>query len=351
MIDFALGTRPEIIKLAPLIRRCSEQRIPYRIIHSGQHYDEKLDTIFFTQFQLEPPHVNLHVGSANIGTTLANMIAGFSEVWTNTRPNVVVVQGDTNTVFAAAIAANKLLIPVAHVEAGLRSFDRSMPEEINRICTDHICDVAFVPTEIQQQNLIHEGIEQNKIFITGNTIKDSVREHMQFAKSHTESISDDPYAIITLHRPALVDDAKKLDACLQAINKGLQKKNLKGIFLVHPRTKKKMINTSYSHIQISEPIGYFEMLHMLSHAKVVITDSGGLQEEACLLHVPCITIRENTERPETLQNNANQLVGHNVQKIQQAIETIDCNICDWADVYPQQSPSDEILRILCKQYL
>lgn len=350
MIHFVLGTRPEIIKLAPLIRRCIAKKIPHAIVHSGQHYDEKLDTVFFTQFQLPKPNFHLHVGSNSIGKTLASMMSGFEEIWTTHRPTVVVVQGDTNTVFAAAIIANKLSIPIAHVEAGLRSFDRTMPEEINRICTDHICDVALAPTEIQQTNLLKENIDKNRIFITGNTIKDSVLEHKEYV-CENPIIIQDSYVIITLHRPALVDSSEKMSTILQAINSGLMKKNWKGIFLVHPRTRKTLGDHTYSHIILHEPIGYFEMLQLTTNARAIITDSGGLQEEANLLHIPCITVRENTERPETLQNNANVLVGHDSKKIQEAIENISEQKHSWAEIYPQVSPSDEILEILCTKYV
>lgn len=355
-ISYVLGTRPEIIKLSPLLRRSVQDNIPFHLIHSGQHYSQELDAIFFTQCALPMPNVNLHIGSGSHAETISKMMIGFEKIWQENRPAVVVVQGDTNTVFAAAFVAHRLQIPVAHVEAGLRSFDRTMPEESNRVMVDHISDRLYVPTNAQRENLLQEGIQEAYIQITGNTIQDAIQENMPIAlkmelPAEIRAIDRSNYAIITLHRPALVDNPILLATVLRTIDTALRSRNMIGIFLVHPRTQKIISNIQFTAIVCCTPVGYFEMLQLLRDATMVCTDSGGLQEEAAILQIPCVTIRENTERPETMAAGGNYLVGFDVEKITHIITTLDSANIHWQPVYTIDNPTETILSDLTTRYL
>jgi len=315
-ICFILGTRPEIIKLSPVIRECVNQKIDHFIIHSNQHYSENLDNIFFKELELEPPKYNLNVGSGLHGEMTGKILTGVEKILLNEKPDWVLVQGDTNTVMAGALAASKLHIKVGHVEAGLRSYDRDMPEEINRIIADHISDALFCPTQKQADILLSENIEKSKIFVTGNTIVDAVKQNLKLiAKQDT----DQKYFLLTTHRPSNVDSKENLSELLDAMTEVSKTYNYPIYFPIHPRTKKQIeifgikIDTNY--VKIMEPVGYLEMLVLEKNAQLIFTDSGGIQEEACILQVPSLTLRDNTERPETVEVGATILVGHNKQKI------------------------------------
>jgi UDP-N-acetylglucosamine 2-epimerase (non-hydrolysing) len=315
-IAIVLGTRPEIIKMSPVIRECENQGIDYFILHTGQHYSYEMDKVFFDQLELPQPRYNLDVGSGNHAEQTGKIMTGVEKVLIDEETDIVLVQGDTNTVMAGALAAAKLHIKVGHVEAGLRSFDRSMPEEINRIVADHISDYLFAPTEIAKDNLLKEGLDHDKIFVTGNTIVDSVYQNKEIAKRKANVLKDlglktRGYFLITAHRAENVDDRKRLSEILKGIKQIGKEYSLPIIFPIHPRTRK-MINEfrlELDEIRAIDPIGFLEFLQLESNAKLALTDSGGVQEEACILGVPCVTLRDNTERPETLDVGSNMLAG------------------------------------------
>ncbi len=353
MLCFVLGTRPEIIKMAPLIRRAVGANLPFILIHTGQHYDHLLDSVFFEELKLPQPNHNLHAAGSSHADMISKMLIGLEKLWIQEKPSVVVVEGDTNSVFAAAFCANSLNIPVAHVESGLRSDDWEMPEERNRVLTDRLSQRLYVPTEDQAARLSQEGIEDTNILITGNTIADAVAEHSEYAKqvSLPEGL-EGILALLTLHRPALVDNPDRLQSVLQAIDSALSEANIEGVLLAHPRTASKLqlLNLSLTSIKIHEPIGYLPMLRLMQEAKVIITDSGGLQEEAALLHLPCVTVRENTERPETIRAGGNIVTGFDTDVISKAITESLSKKIDWKPLYSVENPSDTIMDDLTTHY-
>jgi UDP-N-acetylglucosamine 2-epimerase (non-hydrolysing) len=322
MILIVLGTRPEIIKMSPVIRACSDNGLEFSVLHTGQHYSYAMDTIFFEQLNLGLPTCNLDVGSGTHGAQTAAILAGVEKILLKHPPGIVLVQGDTNTVCAGALAAAKLHIPVGHVEAGLRSFDRSMPEEINRIVADHISDQLYAPTEISRRNLLHEGIAEEKITLTGNTVVDAVQQNIKIGtrKVHPlENLGLTPggYFLATAHRAENVDDVIRLGEILTGLRTISGHFGLPVVFPMHPRTQKMVQEFSLSTegIRVIDPVGYLEFLVMESKAALILTDSGGVQEESCILSVPCVTLRENTERPETIDTGSNMLAGTDPEKM------------------------------------
>ncbi len=317
-IAIILGTRPEIIKMAPIIRECERKKLDYFVLHTGQHYSYEMDSIFFEQLELPAARYNLDVGSASHAEQTGKIMAGVEKVLIKERPKVVLVQGDTNTVLAGALAATKLHIKVGHVEAGLRSYDRSMPEEINRVVADHISDYLYAPTENSRENLRKEGIAEEKIFVTGNTIVDSVYQNLEIARRKLNVLADlglkpKEYFLVTAHRQENVDSRERLGEILKGLELVGQKFELPVVFPVHPRTRKMVTEFGFEFdgIRAIEPLGFLEFLQLEANARLVLTDSGGVQEEACILGVPCVTLRENTERPETMDVGANVLAGAN----------------------------------------
>jgi UDP-N-acetylglucosamine 2-epimerase (non-hydrolysing) len=327
MISIVLGTRPEIIKMSPIIRACGDQGLDYTILHTGQHYSYAMDQIFFEQLDLPMPSHNLDAGSGTQGTQTATILTGIEKIFLQHRPGVVLVQGDTNTVLAGALAASKLHIPVGHVEAGLRSYDRTMPEEINRIIADHIADQLYAPTITSCQNLLREGIAQEKITVTGNTVVDAVLQNIKIAQAKVHPLEDlalEPsgYFLVTAHRAENVDDPIRLADILAGLRKVSAQFGLPVIFPMHPRTQKMVREFSLSTegIRVMDPLGYLEFLVLESKAALLLTDSGGIQEEGCILNVPCVTLRDNTERPETVDAGANMLAGTQHENILAAAE-------------------------------
>jgi len=315
-IAIILGTRPETIKMAPVIRECQRRGLDFCIIHTGQHYSYQMDRIFFEQLELPQPDHNLDVGSGNHGEQTGRILADLEAVLMAERPDVVLVQGDTNTVLAGALAASKLHIKVGHVEAGLRSYDRSMPEEINRVVADHVSDYCFAPTEISRANLLKEGIAEEKIHVTGNTIVDSVYQNLEIAMRKVNILADldlEPkgYFLVTSHRQENVDSRERLGEIIRGLQMVKSEFGLPVVFPVHPRTRKMAESFGFEldGIQAIEPLGFLEFLQLEAGARLALTDSGGVQEEACILGVPCMTLRDNTERPETLDVGANLLAG------------------------------------------
>lgn len=296
-VAFVLGTRPEIIKLFSCIHYCDVNNIDHFVVNTDQHYDKNMRDIFFDELGLKAPKYQLGVGSGSHASMLASMLVPLEEVFVKEKPDVVVVQGDTNTVLAGAIVAAKMGIKVAHVEAGLRSYDRSMPEEHNRVLTDHISDFLFAPTEKQKNILLKEGIAEERIFVTGNTVVDAV-----YAMTKEDAPKDEDYFLLTTHRPSNTDDDENLMAILSTAQKICETDNLTCIFPVHPRLnhKKKLIK-KFDRIVPIEPLGYKDMLMYTKNAAFVMTDSGGIQEESCILQRKCVILRTNTERPETVE--------------------------------------------------
>jgi UDP-N-acetylglucosamine 2-epimerase (non-hydrolysing) len=316
-IAIILGTRPEIIKMSSIIRECERRGLDYYILHTGQHYSFEMDRVFFEELNLPPARYNLDVGSGTHGRQTATMLAGIEDILMDDTPDIVLVQGDTNTVLAGALAASKLHIKVGHVEAGLRSFDRRMPEETNRVIADHISDYLFVPTETSRQYLLDEGIPDERIFVTGNTIVDAVFQNHEIAKEKVNVLGrlglvEGGYFLATAHRAENVDDRVRLAGILDGFQRVYEEFGLPVVFPAHPRTVK-MISEFGLDVpegtRVMEPLGYLEFLQLEAGARCVLTDSGGLQEEACILGVGCVTLRDNTERPETVEVGANVLVG------------------------------------------
>ena len=355
MISVVLGTRPEIIKMSPVIRACSDQGLDYEILHTGQHYSYAMDRIFFEQLDLPLPAHNLDAGSGRQGAQTAKILAGIEEVLQKKPPGIVLVQGDTNTVLAGALAASKLHIPVGHVEAGLRSYDRSMPEEINRIIADHVSDQLYAPTRTSCHNLLNEGIFREKITLTGNTVVDAVMQNIRIARDKVHPLEDlglEPkgYFLVTAHRAENVDDPGRLAEILTGLRDVSARFGLPTVFPMHPRTQKMVWEFSLSTegIRVMDPVGYLEFLVLGSNAALILTDSGGLQEEACILSVPCVTLRENTERPETIDVGANMLAGTHPARILAASEKMMGRTRTWENPFGE---GDAALRILevCKR--
>ena len=327
-ISIILGTRPEIIKMSPIIRECEKQRLDYFILHTGQHYTYNLDKIFFEDLELPEAKYNLDVGSGSHAEETGKMLIGIEKVLKEEKTDVVLVEGDTNTVLAGALAASKLHIKVGHVEAGLRSYDRTMPEEINRVLADHVSDYLFAPTEKAKENLLREGIEENKISVTGNTIVDAVYQNLEIAKRKVDvlnklDLEKGGYFLVTAHRQENVDIKERLKGILDGLELVYRKFNYPIIYPVHPRTKKKIREFGLevpNGVELIEPLGFLEFLQLEANAKLVLTDSGGVQEETCILKVPCVTLRDNTERPETLNVGSNVLAGVNQEKISEGVK-------------------------------
>jgi UDP-N-acetylglucosamine 2-epimerase (non-hydrolysing) len=352
MITIILGTRPEIIKMAPVIRACMRSGTDYSILHTGQHYSYEMDRVFFKELELPQPRDNLDVGSGSHADQTGKIMAGIETILIRDKPGIVLVQGDTNTVLAGALTAAKLHIPVGHVEAGLRSFDRQMPEEINRVVADHISDYLFAPTEVSRANLLKEGIDDKNIFVTGNTVVDAVFENREIAKKKTAlldamGITPHNYFLVTAHRAENVDVKDRLEHIISGLLKLHDIYQCPVIFPMHPRTRKMMeeFGLSSRGITIVPPIGYLDFLVLEANARLVLTDSGGLQEETCILGVPCVTLRENTERPETVDVGANMLAGTDAKKIVAAAETMLAAPKTWENPYGDGKAGERIVEI------
>ncbi|MFZ1082918.1 MAG: UDP-N-acetylglucosamine 2-epimerase (non-hydrolyzing), partial [Candidatus Kryptoniota bacterium] len=320
-----VGARPNFMKVAPLHRVfCKMDTVHHMIVHTGQHYDQNMSKIFFEDLELPKPDVYLGVGSGTHAEQTAKVMVEFEKVLMNEKPDLVIVVGDVNSTVACSLTSSKLLIPVAHVEAGLRSFDRTMPEEINRIVTDILSDYLFVTEESGVVNLRNEGVSEKKIFLVGDVMIDSLILYREKARrseiKKTLDVSTGGYTLVTLHRPSNVDDRANLERILK-IFYGIERHG-KIIFPIHPRTRKRIEEFGLSsqfaavkNLALTEPLGYLDFLNLMMDAKIILTDSGGIQEETTFLDVPCMTLRENTERPITLEIGTNVLTGLSVEKI------------------------------------
>jgi UDP-N-acetylglucosamine 2-epimerase (non-hydrolysing) len=315
------GARPNFMKIAPLMWELRRRRgVESYLVHTGQHYDERMSHLFFEELHIPRPNIDLGVGSASHAVQTAEVMKRFEPVVLEQKPNAVLVVGDVNSTIACALTAVKLDVPVAHVEAGLRSFDRTMPEEINRILTDAISRWLFVTERSGVENLCHEGIPEERIFLVGNVMIDTLLSCRQRCEStpilEQLGVPDRGYGVLTLHRPANVDDPAVFARLFRAIER-LQRQ-LPIVFPVHPRTRKALASIGADRcagLKITEPLGYLDFMKLLAHAKLVMTDSGGIQEETTVLGVPCLTLRNNTERPITCEQGTNRLVGLDPERI------------------------------------
>ena len=318
-----VGARPNFMKVAPVLQALKAYpKVQQVLVHTGQHYDANMSDVFFQQLAIPAPDVNLAVGSGTHAKQTAEIMTRFEPVVTEAKPDLVLVYGDVNSTVATALVCAKIGIRVGHVEAGLRSFDRTMPEEINRLMTDQLADMLFTPSEDGDANLLKEGIPSQKIFRVGNVMIDSLVRLLPLAQRQTRNGLPERYALVTLHRPANVDDGATLKSILEsllAVNR-----DVAVVFPAHPRTRQRIsdFGLKTDQLRLLNPLPYVDFLGLQSRAQVVITDSGGIQEETTYLGVPCLTLRENTERPVTVILGTNVLVGRNPEKLEAELSLI-----------------------------
>ncbi len=333
VLDLVAGARPNFMKLAPVVRALTRRaNLGFRIVHTGQHYDASMSDVFFKELDIPPPDLHLDVGSGSHGAQTARILERYEAHLLEHRPAATVVFGDVNSTVACALAATKLGVPVVHVEAGLRSFDRTMPEEINRILTDAIAELLLVSEPAGVENLRSEGVDESRIRLVGNVMIDTLQQQLPRAKQRAaaESLSLRPgtYGFVTLHRPSNVDDPKTLQPLVHLLHELASELPL--VFAVHPRTLAAAERMGIGHLLASNarplvcvgPLPYLDSLSLVAGAKVILTDSGGLQEESSVLGVPCLTLRENTERPITIRLGTSRLVGNDLQRIRSAFRDV-----------------------------
>lgn len=331
LVTVVAGARPNFMKVSPIIKaikaaRSAGQLIDYRLVHTGQHFDQKMSGDFFDQLGIPKPDVNLECGGGTQAEQTAAVMVAFERELEADRPDVVLVVGDVTSTMACTITAKKLCVPVVHVEAGIRSGDMSMPEEINRIVTDSICDHFFTTTELAGALLKKSGIDDSRIYFVGNTMIDTLYQNLGGLKQpdfwDNQTLRQGSYFLLTLHRPANVDDPAKLVEYLKSILAGTEGHKI--IFPVHPRTRKSLEAVHFNDerlVQI-DPLGYLEFIYLLKSARAVITDSGGITEEATVLNIPCLTLRDSTERPETVEVGTNELVGTDPRDLAPYLEAL-----------------------------
>ena len=361
-ITIVAGARPNFMKVAPIIREIVKARdtgapIAYRLIHTGQHYDKKMSGDFFEQLGIPDPHANLECGGGTQAEQTAAIMVKFEKELMEHRPTLVLVVGDVTSTMACSITAKKLCIDVVHVEAGIRSGDMTMPEEINRIVTDSICDHFFTTSEQANKNLLAQQIPGSRIHFVGNTMIDTLQHNINRIRKpdwwDSLQLAEKQYFLLTLHRPSNVDDPEKLSGILNAIIEASA--GIPLVFPVHPRTRQILntLNLQSDYLHCIDPQGYLEFIYLVKHAKGIITDSGGITEEATVLHVPCLTMRNSTERPETVDIGTNELIGDDIPKLKSCIEAIVAG--NWKkggipDFWDGQT-SQRIVRILQELYL
>jgi UDP-N-acetylglucosamine 2-epimerase (non-hydrolysing) len=318
IITIVAGARPNFMKVAPIIKSIQEAQtngydIKYRLVHTGQHYDKKMSSDFFEQLCIPEPDANLGAGGGSQAEQTAAIMVKFEKELLDHKPNLVLVVGDVTSTMACTIVAKKLCIDVAHVEAGIRSGDRTMPEEINRLVTDVICDYFFTTSEEANRHLYHSGVPKEKVHFVGNTMIDTLYQNLNRLIEpelwQQNNLKQGNYFLITLHRPSNVDDSRNLTHLLEVILNSTG--DLPIVFPVHPRTRKMLDAVGFMHPRLiqTDPMSYLEFIHLVKHAKAVITDSGGITEETTVLGVPCLTLRSSTERPETVLIGTNELIG------------------------------------------
>ena len=326
-----VGARPNFMKVAPVMSALARNNnVSQTLIHTGQHYDENMSNIFFRQLEIPEPDVNLEVGSGSHAVQTAQIMMRFEQVVTENHPDLVLVYGDVNSTVAAALVCAKLHIPVGHVEAGLRSSDRTMPEEINRLITDQIAELLFTPSLDGNENLTREGVASEKIHFVGNVMIDTLIRLLPRARagwgnvSERLSLAPQSYGLVTLHRPSNVDEAEHLREIMLVMMEIGERLPL--VFPVHPRTRQNIkslgLTPEDGQVRLLDPLGYLDFLALQRHARLVITDSGGVQEETTYLGIPCLTLRENTERPITVTEGTNQLIGRDMTLLKNAVGEI-----------------------------
>jgi UDP-N-acetylglucosamine 2-epimerase (non-hydrolysing) len=331
LVDIIAGARPNFMKIAPIIRaidarRAQGSRLRWRLVHTGQHYDARMSADFFEQLNIPPPNVNLEVGSGTQAEQTAAIMVRYEQLLLQERCQLCLVVGDVTSTMACAIVAQKLCVPVAHVEAGIRSGDWTMPEEINRMVTDAITNWFFTTSEVANQNLRHAGVSDERIFFVGNTMIDTLLANKARFKQppfwHQLRLAAGEYVVMTMHRPANVDTEQAFRAVLQAIATAVR--GLKVVFPVHPRTAKTLsaMASLPSNLLLVDPQPYLEFNYLVQHAKAVITDSGGVTEETTVMGVPCITMRNTTERPETVSIGTNELIGTDPSRLAPALDRL-----------------------------
>jgi UDP-N-acetylglucosamine 2-epimerase (non-hydrolysing) len=352
-IGIVVGTRPEIIKMAPVVRACITRAVPYTLLHTGQHYSFEMDGVFFEELGLPRAHHNLEVGSGTQAYQVGTITLGMEKLLASDRPDVLLVEGDTNSVLAAAIAANKGGVKVGHVEAGLRSYDRTMPEEINRILTDHISDFLFAPTERSRAILRGEGVGEDRIFVTGNTVVDELYLQRERAKKPELfarfGVSPGAFALATVHRAENTDREPRLRGIFEGLSRAASTLGIPVLAALHPRTTARLEKLGMrvdGGVRALPPLGYLDFLGLHAAAAIVLTDSGGLQEEACSLRVPCVTLRDNTERPESVDVGANVLAGADPEVIVASAVAMRAKPRDWPNPFGDGTSGLQIVDIL-----
>jgi UDP-N-acetylglucosamine 2-epimerase (non-hydrolysing) len=330
-ITIVAGARPNFMKIAPIIREVIQKKqsgfaIDYRLVHTGQHFDKAMSGDFFEQLAIPEPHANLECGGGTQATQTAAIMVKFEQELMAHTPNLVLVVGDVTSTMACTITAKKLNIDVVHVEAGIRSGDMTMPEEINRIVTDSICDHFFTTSETANQHLREAKVSENRIHFVGNTMIDTLHANLDKIRKPAffdeQGLQTDGYFLLTLHRPSNVDDPEKLQKLLKAIMQSTSP--YKVVFPVHPRTKQilEQLSVGYENLILTTPQGYLEFIYLIKNAKGIVTDSGGITEEATVLHIPCLTMRTSTERPETITIGSNELIGDDLDKLNESLNII-----------------------------
>jgi len=338
--------------MSPIIKECERVGLDYFILHTGQHYSYNMDRVFFEQLGLPEAEYNLDVGSGSHGVQTGRMLEGIEKVLVEERPEVVLVEGDTNTVLAGALAAQKLGIKVGHVEAGLRSYDRRMPEEVNRVLTDHCSDYLFAPTEKSRDILLGEGVPDERIFVTGNTIVDAVYLGLELAKVREDTLSEHGldkrgYFLATVHRQENVDDEGRFSSILKGLELVSQSINVPVVYPVHPRAKKMMERLNLKpKLKIIDAVDYLTFLFLERNAELILTDSGGVQEEACILGVPCVTLRDNTERPETVDVGSNVIAGTDPTMILENVKFMLSTDKEWVNPFGDGKAAVRIIDVL-----
>lgn len=332
LLTLVVGARPNFVKAAPLMEALQKGgRFDLRLIHTGQHFDDNMSKVFFEQLRMPQPDEYLDIHEGGPAEQIGRVMLALESEFRQNPPEIVVVFGDVNSTMAAAVTANKLNLKLAHVEAGLRSFDRSMPEEHNRIVADLLSDFLFTPSRDADKNLLKAGIQEDRIYFVGNIMVDSMLRFKPIAQTlrgwETYGLQPGSYGLVTLHRPSNVDKFAELGEIVDALIE--IQKEVPLLFPVHPRSRKQLEQNGLlerlekGKIQILEPLGYLEFLSLMTKAKVVLTDSGGIQEETTVLGVPCLTVRSNTERPITITMGTNQLVGSKKEKIMAGLREIE----------------------------
>lgn len=365
-VAIIVGTRPEIIKMSSIVKACRERDIECIVVHTGQHYSYDMEGIFYEQLGLGLPRYNLGIKSTSPflqSEHTGRMLIAIEKILLDEKPNVVLVQGDTNTVLAAAICVNKLKtnpinmpIKLGHVEAGLRSFDMQMTEEINRKLADHMSDYLFVPTELSKQHVVREAIDPKIVFVTGNTIVDAVKQN-QAAAAATDilkkyELTPQKYCFVTAHRQENVDSYTRYAGILEGLRQVKEVTGLEVVYALHPRAKKMLVQLGLElpgNITVIEPVGFLEALELERRARLILTDSGGIQEEASIFNVPCVTLRDNTERQETVTAGYNMLAGTNPTSILDSAKIMLAKKFSWKPLYGNGTTGAEIVDFLIKE--